>query len=217
MESPVLHYIYDPFCGWCYGAAPMVSLAQEIPDLKIQPHGVGLLSGDKVQMMSPEWVEFVRPHESRIRALSKQEFGDAYVHGVQEHQDVLLDSSPPIAAMLAADEIDGRGIAMLKKLQFAYYQDGRAIADRAVIGDIAVELGYERGAFLSRLETILTNDVAEHIARGNDMLKALNMRGFPAFALELNGELHNMPLGRYFARPALFKKEIQEMLDSQRA
>ncbi|CAL8475563.1 DsbA family protein [Caballeronia sp. S22] len=217
MESPVLHYIYDPFCGWCYGAAPMMSFAQEIPDLKIRPHGVGLLSGEKVQMISPQWVEFVRPHELRIRALSKQEFGDAYVHGVQEHQSVLLDSSPPIAAMLAADEIDGRGIAMLKKLQYAYYQDGRAIADRVIIGDIAEELGYERGAFLNRLETILTDEVAKHIAQSNDMLKALNMRGFPAFTLEINGELHNMPMGRYFARPALFKKEIQEMIESQRA
>jgi putative protein-disulfide isomerase len=58
MQTPVLHYLYDPFCGWCYGAAPMVSAAREIPDLKIQAHGVGLLSGDKVQMMSPEWVDF---------------------------------------------------------------------------------------------------------------------------------------------------------------
>jgi putative protein-disulfide isomerase len=217
MESPVLHYLYDPFCGWCYGAAPMVSVAQEIPNLKIQAHGVGLLSGEKVQRMSPEWVEFVRPHEARIRAFSKQQFGDAYVHGVQEHQDVLLDSSPPIAAMLVAEDVDGQGVVMIKRLQHAYYQEGRAIADRVVIGDIAEELGYERDAFLTRLETILINDVDEHIAHSNDMLKALNMRGFPAFALEIDGEFHNMPLGRYFARPSLFKQELQEILDPKRA
>lgn len=66
--------------------------------------------------MSPEWGEFVRPPETRIRALFKQQFGDAYVHGVKEQHDVLLDSSPPIAAMLAADEIGGRGVVMLEKL-----------------------------------------------------------------------------------------------------
>jgi putative protein-disulfide isomerase len=217
MQTPVLHYLYDPFCGWCYGAAPMVSAAREIPDLKIQAHGVGLLSGDKVQMMSPEWVDFVRPHEARIHAFSKQQFGDAYVHGVQEHQDVLLDSSPPIAAMLVAEEFDGRGVAMLKRLQTAYYQEGRAIADHVVIGEIAEELGYERHVFLTRLEAVLTSNVNDHIALSNDMLKTLNMRGFPAFAVEIDGELHNLPLGRYFSRPALFKQEIEALMDAHRA
>jgi putative protein-disulfide isomerase len=217
MQTPVLHYLYDPFCGWCYGAAPMVSAAREIPDLKIQAHGVGLLSGDKVQMMSPEWVDFVRPHEARIHAFSKQQFGDAYVHGVQEHQDVLLDSSPPIAAMLVAEEFDGRGVAMLKRLQTAYYQEGRAIADHVVIGEIAEELSYGRHVFLTRLEAVLTSNVNDHIALSNDMLKTLNMRGFPAFAVEIDGELHNLPLGRYFSRPALFKQEIEALMDAHRA
>lgn len=24
MSTPTLHYIHDPLCGWCYGAAPLV-------------------------------------------------------------------------------------------------------------------------------------------------------------------------------------------------
>ena len=24
----ILHYIYDPLCGWCYGAKPLVQAAQ---------------------------------------------------------------------------------------------------------------------------------------------------------------------------------------------
>lgn len=27
MNNAVLHYIYDPLCGWCYGAAPLVRAA----------------------------------------------------------------------------------------------------------------------------------------------------------------------------------------------
>ncbi|MCY0852591.1 DsbA family protein [Cupriavidus sp. D39] len=186
----------------------------KIPELKIQAHGVGMLSGPKAQMMSAEWRDFVRPHESRIHAFSKQEFGDAYVHGVQEHQDVLLDSSPPIAAMLVADKLDGRGIQMLKRLQNAYFMEGQAIADPAVIGKLARELGYNSEAFLGELTAELQNAVDGHITASNDMLHTLKAKGFPAFALEMGGELHSLPMGRYFTRPALFKTDIEGLLKS---
>lgn len=93
MSTATLHYVYDPFCGWCYGAAPMITAATAIPGLEIQAHGVGMLSGDKSKLMSGEWRDFVRPHEARITAFSKQTFADAYVQGVLEHENVQLDSS----------------------------------------------------------------------------------------------------------------------------
>ncbi len=34
--SPILHYIYDPLCGWCYGAAPLVQAARGISGLTIE-------------------------------------------------------------------------------------------------------------------------------------------------------------------------------------
>ncbi len=27
MTSPILHYVYDPLCGWCYAAEPLVRAA----------------------------------------------------------------------------------------------------------------------------------------------------------------------------------------------
>lgn len=34
-EAMTLHYICDPFCGWCYGVAPLLTEAEKIDDLKI--------------------------------------------------------------------------------------------------------------------------------------------------------------------------------------
>ena len=28
MQNATLHYIFDPLCGWCHGAAPLVDAAQ---------------------------------------------------------------------------------------------------------------------------------------------------------------------------------------------
>jgi putative protein-disulfide isomerase len=217
VSEPVLHYLYDPFCGWCYGAAPMISAAQKISDLKIKAHGVGMLSGDKAKMMSAEWRDFVRPHEERIHVYSKQEFGDAYVNGVQQREDILLDSTPPIAAMLLAEQISGRGIDMLKRLQTAYYQEGRAIADKSVIGEVASELDFDGASFVAQLDGLIQDQVDGHIAASSELLKALSARGVPAFAIEIDGKLRSLPLGRYLARPAIFKADIEELLQKPAA
>jgi len=122
-----------------------------------------MLSGDKSKLMSGEWRDFVRPHEARITAFSKQTFADAYVQGVLEHENVQLDSSPPIAAMLTAQQLSGRGIEMLKRPQIAYYQEGQAIADRGVIAGIANELGFEPESFMATFDLITADSLQDHI------------------------------------------------------
>lgn len=212
MSTATLHYLYDPFCGWCYGAAPMITAASAIAGLEIRAHGVGMLSGDKSKMMSGEWRDFVRPHEARITAYSKQTFADAYVQGVLEHEDVRLDSSPPIAAMLAAQQLSGRGVEMLKQLQTAYYQEGRAITDRKVILEVATELGFEPELFMSTFDSVSATSLQAHIEASTVLLEALHARGFPTFALEIDGQLETLPLGHYLSRPALFKTDIESRL-----
>ncbi|WP_338524573.1 DsbA family protein [Pseudomonas batumici] len=214
MRTAILHYLYDPFCGWCYGAAPMVSAAMTVPGLDIQAHGVGMLSGDRSKIMSSEWRDFVRPHEARITAFSKQTFSDAYVQGVLEHENVRLDSSPPIAAMLTAQHLSGRGIEMLKRLQTAYYQEGRAIADRAVIAEIASELGFKPDVFMETMDSVTTSTLQGHIQQSNELLETLHARGFPAFALEIEGQMEVLPMGHYLSRPALFKTDIESRLNA---
>jgi putative protein-disulfide isomerase len=212
MNTATLHYVYDPFCGWCYGAAPMISAAQEIPGLEIEAHGIGMLSGDKSKRMSAAWRDFVRPHEARITAFSKQTFADAYVHGVLDHEDVLLDSSLPIAAMLAAQQLSGRGLEMLKRLQLAYYQEGRAIADRAVIGDVAMALGHDREAFMAAFDDIAHTSLDSHLRASKDMLDTLKLQGVPSFVLDVGGRFEILPLGHYLGRPHRFKEAIEAHL-----
>jgi putative protein-disulfide isomerase len=213
MNNPILHYLYDPFCGWCYGASPMITAAMSIPNLHVLPHGVGMLSGEKRQQMNAGWRDFVRPHEERITFYSKQVFAEPYVKGVLENTDILLDSSPPIAAMMVAERLDARGAQMLKCLQMAYYQHGRPIADIDTIADIAMSLGYEKQRFIDHLQDSLIADVDDHIRQSTLLLERLTAKGFPAFALEVEGQLQPLPLGHYLSRPARFKTDIEQMLE----
>ncbi|MBB6584838.1 DsbA family protein [Ralstonia solanacearum] len=214
-QNATLHYLYDPFCGWCYASAPVISAIQSLPGLTIQAHGLGMLSGEHTRWMAPDWRDFVRPHEQRIHALSGQPFGAAYTEGVQERTDVRLDSSPPIAAMLAAESLAGRGIEMLKRLQVAYYQEGRSIAETPVILELAAEIGLDTTAFAKVFDTVSREQVKAHLETTQDLLHRLQVRGVPAFALDRAGALHLLPFNHYLNRPQRFKENVLALMQAE--
>lgn len=210
-NQATLHYVYDPFCGWCYGVAPLLAAASELERLKIVPHGGGMLALDNAKMMSADWRHFVRPHETRITALSGQEFGDAYKAGTQFNYDVVLDSAPPTAAMLAAEELAGVGLRMLKRLQTAYYVEGRPIADRAELTRLAVELGLDEERFSAAFDQG-TSRLPEHFENTRELLWRAGGRGFPTLALEQDGELQMLHLGQFLGKPAQFREALEGRL-----
>jgi putative protein-disulfide isomerase len=214
MSPPAtLHYIYDPFCGWCYAAAPLLTAATQVKGLKVVAHGGGMLTGSNAKKMTPEWREFVRPHEQRIAAISGQSFGAAYRDGTQFDYDVVLDSGPPTAAMLAAEELAGAGLTMLKRLQVAYYVEGRPIGDPHTLATIARELGLDSAAFAKALDRASAN-LGQHLQDSRELLSRLGAQGFPALAVEQAGRITNLHLGQFLGKPELFRAALQQQLET---
>src|SRR5690349_8992585 len=135
MAAPFLHYIYDPLCGWCYGAAPLVKLARTL--LPVRAHGGGMMSGSRAQRMTPQLRDYVIPHDRRIAQISGQPFGMAYFDGLLRDTSAVFDSTPPIAAMLAAEKLAGNGLDLIARLQKAHYVEGRRIAENNVLIEMA--------------------------------------------------------------------------------
>jgi putative protein-disulfide isomerase len=208
-----LHYVYDPFCGWCYGLAPLLTVANEMDGIKVVPHSGGMLAGERAQLMSSDWREFVRPHEQRITALSGQKFGENYTDKTQFDYSVLLDSGPPTAAMIAAEEVAGAGLAMLKRLQVAYYGDGRPIATRDEIMRNAEELGLDVVKFGEAFDRASAN-LDGHFFDTQALLEELGGQGYPLLAIEKDGVLRRLHLGRLFGKPEAFKESLRKELVS---
>jgi putative protein-disulfide isomerase len=206
-----LHYIYDPFCGWCYGLAPLITAADEMDGIKVVPHSGGMLAGERAQMMSADWRDFVRPHEERIKALSGQQFGENYTSKTQFDYGVLLDSGPPTAAMIAAEEVAGAGVAMLKRLQVAWYVDGREITKREEIIRNAEELGLDIVKFGEAFDRASAG-LDGHFAATQALLEKLGGQGYPLLAIEKEDGLHKLHLGFLFGKPEAFKAALQREL-----
>src|SRR5579864_5710610 len=98
MSNTTLHYIYDPLCGWCYGAAPLIAAARDIVTVRL--HGGGMMAGRNRRRVTAQWRSLVAHHDQRIALISGQKFGERYTDGLLQDTSVLLDSEPPITAVL---------------------------------------------------------------------------------------------------------------------
>ena len=207
MNTTILHYLSDPLCGWCYGAAPLLRAAREI--LPVRAHGGGMMAGASRQRVTPQLREFVKPHDERIAQLSGQHFGTAYLDGLLRDTSALFDSAPPTAAMLAAEQIAGRGLEMLAQLQVAHYVEGRRIADRAVLSEVAAALGLDPAAFAEALERQSGEALQAHFDATRALMAQVGAQGFPTLVLETAGCFQVVDFAAYLGRPQEFQNWLR--------
>ncbi|VVP14445.1 DsbA family protein [Pseudomonas fluorescens] len=208
----ILHYIYDPLCGWCYGAKPLLEAAQSV--LPVSAHAGGMMSGANRQSVSPQLRNYVMPHDRRIAEYTGQPFGEAYFDGLLRDHTAVFDSTPPIAAVLAAEAIDGRGLEVLGRLQAAHYVEGRRIADDSVLLELAIDLGYVEEIFQTAFESV---DTEQHIKASRALLAQLGGQGFPTLALAHDGQYTLIDISPWLGKPQAFADWLGQAIGSDDA
>jgi putative protein-disulfide isomerase len=212
MSAPVLHYIFDPLCGWCYAAAPLVAVARSIEGLQLVLHGGGMMSGAASRKVTPELRQYVMEHDHRIAKLSGQPFGDAYFNGLLRNTDAALDSTPPIAAILAAQACGESGADMLAALQRAHYVEGLVVSDPDCLRSQGSVLGIDAEKFAAELERQLQGAADEHIQASRLLMRKVGGNGFPTMALEIEGGFRWLDIGSYFGQPEQWRELLQSQL-----
>lgn len=208
--NATLHYIFDPLCGWCYAAAPLVDAAREVPGLKVEFHGGGMMTGANRRPITPQWRDYVMPHDHRIAEMTGQPFGERYFEGLLRDTGAVMDSEPPTTAILAADSLrTGGGLDMIHRLQQAHYVEGRRIADVEVLKAIAAELGFDAGAFASAFDSQSGEATARHIAQSRQFLQRAGGQGFPTFVLaQPDGSASRVDIGPWLGRAEEWKAQL---------
>nr|WP_199064239.1 DsbA family protein [Chromobacterium sp. ASV5] len=205
-----LHYFYDPLCGWCYGASPLLQAAA-LPGLTLEMRAGGMIAPEDGRVITADWRGYVMPHDQRIAQLSGQPFGEAYFNGLLNDVGAPLNSTPPIAAVLAAEALGAPPLAMLAKLQQAHYVDGLRIAEFGTLRERARMLGLDGEAFAAEWRRQLTLAEA-HIADTQARMRRHGLRGFPSLLLERDGEWIMVDVSRWLGRPQAFAAELSGLL-----
>lgn len=207
-----LHYVFDPLCGWCYGAAPLVSAARAVPGLAIVLHAGGMMTGANRRPVTPQLRGYVMAHDQRIAQLSGQRFGTAYFDGLLCDGSAVLDSAPPSTAILAAEESAGRGLDLLQRLQQAHYVEGQRIADPAVLVQLAQGIGLDARTFADASGRLAGAATERHFRASRDWLAHSGGQGFPSIALEhADGALALLDVGAWLGRTAQWTDYLRDL------
>ncbi|MFM5500718.1 DsbA family protein [Aeromonas veronii] len=200
MSEPqtILHYVYDPLCGWCYGAAPLLQAAATIDGLEIELHAGGLWLGSRRQPMGEALRDYVRPHDQRIEALTGQHFGERYFNELLLREGALLDSEPPIRAVLAVTTLGGDGLAMLHRIQQSHYREGSWIGEPAFLARLAAEQGIAAEAFQ---QAYLQAPLLQHLADSQGWMKWLGGQGYPTLGLMHKGRVTPVRVADFMGEP----------------
>jgi len=165
--------LYDPLCGWCYGASAILETLTSRPGFAVDFMATGLFAGDGARAMDDGFAEFAWTNDQRISRLTGQPFSDAYRQNVLTDRTRLFDSGPATLALtavaLAAPDLAG---AAIKAIQTTRYVEGRDITDIEVLSDV--------------LRIMDLAEVADHLEHPDEALMAAYRSGINAARLEMH-------------------------------
>ncbi|TPK82589.1 DsbA family protein [Mesorhizobium sp. B2-4-17] len=184
----IIAYLFDPLCGWCYGATPMLDrLAASGVAIDALP--TGLFSGAGARPLDAGFAAHAWTSDQRIKQLSGQPFSQAYLDNVLNARGTLLDSATATLGICAAGFKDSqRRLPALKAIQHARYVDGRDIVTKRGVAEVLEDADMADAA---RLVAAPTEEflVAHHdlLGCGRALFQRLHAEGTPALAVIRNG------------------------------
>ena len=96
-----LIFLYDPFCGWCYGAVPAINGLADSDRCIAEPIPTGLFSGSPDRRIDADAAAAIEQTDARITALSGQRFTDIYRRKVLGNPTMPFDSTAATEALTA--------------------------------------------------------------------------------------------------------------------
>lgn len=175
-------YLFDPLCGWCYGASPAIGRLIARPDITINLMPTGLFAGAGARTMDAAFADYAWSNDQRIARLTGQPFSEAYRHKVLADRSRPFDSGPATLAIIAvAITAPERAFEALKAIQHARYVEGRDITDVTVLARVLRTLDMPEIA--DRLETpdeALMAAYRSRVETARGAMRRLGAEGVPA-------------------------------------
>jgi len=206
--NALLHYIYDPLCGWCYGAEPLVWAASKVDGLALRMHAGGLWP--QPTRLPDDMRRYIAQADARVGQISGQPYGEPYLQGLLFDPELVLESRPVIAAVLAAQSLDPqKALPMLRGIQHAHYERGQHVVRDTTLREVAAEVGLDIAAFDQARHSVA---VDEHIAASQELMNNVGAHGFPTFVLQIGEEWIAVPHSRFASTPNAFAEWLEKQL-----
>ncbi len=175
-------YLFDPLCGWCYGASPMIQKLAQQSSLTLELAPTGLFAGVNGRIMDAEFAQYAWSNDLRIGKMTGQPFTEQYRTQVLGQAGSQLDSELATLALTAVSLTEPqREIETLKLLQEARYVHGLDITSPSVVEQLLRDMDLTAAAdklASGSTELSLSNDA--RLQRAQRLMQTFGASGVPA-------------------------------------
>ncbi|MCE0496217.1 DsbA family protein [Vibrio salinus] len=203
-----VHYFYDPMCGWCYGATPLLETIADNNKFKLILHPGGMLPEKAIE---PSFRQHILDSDRRISQLTGAQFGQSYVERVTGNDDLILDSYLPTRAILVGESLGLEPFIMLKAIQKAHYIDGKPVNEQSTLEELAVHSGLDKMLWREKMQTEENPEDAV-INHSHQLMMQLQVQGYPTLFLEDKGQLIRLPHTEYYGRGEQWQTFLESLI-----
>lgn len=193
--------IYDTFCGWCYGAAPVLDAIVDT-ESNLEVLHRHLFQGDSAHRMRDGKGAQVLKTIPAIEALTGQVFSDAFKSNIaQSETEVLASDLSAQAAALVHDQGAEREFSLRQRLETLHFTEGVSSGNRRKIIDALIA----EGVAPEEAERIGTPELAAKAAqqseRARSLMAAVGSRGVPTVLKVNGGEVTQIDHQAFYGQP----------------
>lgn len=185
-----LIYIWDAYCGWCYGFdSILLSFLEKHPELDIHTLSGGLFTGNRVTSVGN--LDFISKANESITKLMGTEFGDPYKKILLEGTQVMNSEHPAaIYASLRPYLNDIRQVNFIYDIQQSFFQKGLSLSNSATYYSLVKKYKLDDIFTEQKIQNILTSKVGAK----EDFQQAhkLGVQGFPTVLLIIDKHVFDL-------------------------
>jgi len=185
--KPILFYIYDPMCSWCWGYRnTWLSLKNRLEPFVDIKYRVGGLAPDSDQVMPEQMQSFL---QNTWRSI-EEKLGTQFNYDFWTKCIPRRSTYPACRAVRIAREYNLEQ-QMFFAIQKAYYLNAQNPSDELVLISLAVSIGINEKDFAIKLKSDAINEL---LIKEIEQVHNMPIQGFPSLILSINDQFHQIPI-----------------------
>lgn len=181
LQKTTVTYLFDPLCGWCYGASPAIQKLGQHATIRLELAPTGLFAGTGGRTIDAAFADYAWSNDVRIEKLTGQRFTEDYRTQVLGKPGSRFDSATTTLALTAvALSEPQRELETLKILQEARYVLALDTSAAPVVEKLLRDLGLSAAADrLAAGDAELLSANAARTQKAQDLMRTFGAQGVP--------------------------------------
>ena len=185
LQKTTVTYLFDPLCGWCYGASPVIQKLGQQTGITLELAPTGLFSGAGARAMNADFAQYAWSNDQRIQKLTGQVFSDNYRTQLLDKPGIRFDSGPGTLALTAVFLTDPqRETEALTVLQEARYIHALDTGQLSIVEKLLRDVGLTAAAeLMSANDAALLTSNAARMRKAQGLMQTFGAQGVPTLVI----------------------------------